>query len=188
MRYGSDKTVKRITMSKLPTIDIKGKQYVLVKDRILAFHELYPQGSITTEKSENGDTVSFKAIVTPDTANPVRTFTGHSESVRGGTGVDFSSACENCETSAVGRALAILGIGIVDSVASGDEIKNAENNTFNRKFSNNMEGKEPTPNQKAWLENRGVYTVGMDRKQASDKISELKSRENFEGEQVIQND
>jgi len=34
----------------LPTISIKGKDYVLVKDRILYFNEVCPNGAIQTER------------------------------------------------------------------------------------------------------------------------------------------
>lgn len=112
---------------KLPTIQIKGKDYVMVKDRVLAFNELYPTGSIITEKFIDGDIIVFKATVTPDIVKaPQRVFTGHSEAIRGvSQGITGQSPVEVAETSAVGRALAMMGIGIVDSIASADEIKKA---------------------------------------------------------------
>ena len=60
--------------NELPTIDIKGKSYVLVKDRILAFNELYPNGSITTEliSPVESKIVVVKATVTPDVKNTTR--------------------------------------------------------------------------------------------------------------------
>ena len=113
---------------KLPTIDIKGKAYVLVKDRLIAFQELYPHGSIQTEKYENGDIIVFKATVVPDvTETPQRVFTGHSEAIRGHSqGITGQSPVEVAETSAVGRALAMLGIGVIESVASADEVVHAQ--------------------------------------------------------------
>lgn len=109
---------------KLATINIKGKEYVQVKDRIMGFLEQYPNGSITTEKFVDGDIIVFKATVIPDVAQtPIRTFTGHSEAIRGQSGgITGQSPIEVAETSAVGRALGMLGIGIIESVASADEI------------------------------------------------------------------
>lgn len=107
-------------------IDIKGKKYVLVKDRIIAFNEDCPSGRITTSYIREGDCYEFMSAVTPDTAKPERYFTGHSQATIGGGGVNKTAAMENAETSAVGRALAMMGIGVIDSIASVDEIKKAE--------------------------------------------------------------
>lgn len=114
---------------KLPTINIKGKEYVQVKDRIIAFNENYPTGSITTDLVSSPDQklIIIKAVVTPDVAKPERKFTGYSQAIHGGQGVNATAALENAETSAVGRALGMMGIGVLDSVASADEITKAQN-------------------------------------------------------------
>ena len=52
--------------------------------------------------------------------------TGHAYEVNSGRGVNATSYIENCETSAVGRALGMLGIGSTDSIASADEVMNAQ--------------------------------------------------------------
>lgn len=109
-------------------IDIHGKKYVLVKDRVLAFNELYPEGSITTKllSKPEDKLVVVKATVSIGD----RKFTGHSQAEVGGTGVNATAALENAETSAVGRALAMLGIGVLDSIASVDEINKASPRAF----------------------------------------------------------
>ena len=109
-------------------IDIKGKKYVLVSDRILAFNEEYTNGSIqTTLLSDlNAEVVVVKAIITPDVTNAQRVFTGYSQARIGDGYINKTSALENAETSAVGRALAMMGIGVIDSIASVDEIHKAE--------------------------------------------------------------
>lgn len=112
----------------LPTILISGKEYVLVKDRIIEFNRLYPKGSISTEVdqviSAFGKWV-IKATITPDTANPDRIFTGYSQANETQGMINKTAGLENCETSAVGRALAMMGIGVIDSVASADEMHKA---------------------------------------------------------------
>jgi len=106
---------------------IKGKKYVLVKDRIIAFNKFYPNGAIKTElvSDVSSERVVVKAQVTPDIKNLDRYFTGYSQAVIGKGLVNQTAALENAETSAVGRALAMLGIGVIDSVASVDEMKKA---------------------------------------------------------------
>lgn len=111
----------------LPTVSIKGSEYVLVKDRILAFNEKYPDGYIQTElvSAPDAERNVVKATITPDAAKPERVFSAHSQAVVGEGVVNKTAAMENCETSAVGRALAMMGIGVIDSVASVDELKKA---------------------------------------------------------------
>ncbi|MDQ3159341.1 MAG: hypothetical protein M3P98_04395 [bacterium] len=111
-------------MNELKTINIKGKEYVLVKDRVVAFNNEYPNGSIQTQlvSEPTAERVVVKAKVTPDASMPERYFTGYSQAVVGDGQINSTSALENCETSAVGRALAMMGIGVVDSLASVDEM------------------------------------------------------------------
>lgn len=108
-------------------IKIHGNDYVLVADRIKFFNETFPDGYIQSElKSEpDAELVVVQAKVVPDKAMPHRYFTGLSQAKWGDGKVNTSSALENAETSAVGRALGMMGIGVIDSVASADEMKKA---------------------------------------------------------------
>lgn len=116
----------------LSSVDIKGKDYVEVNERIKAFRMLYPTGSIQTEMISNFDGVCiFKAIVGyyNEDATILRVLgTGTAYERENSTFINKTSYIENCETSAVGRALGMCGIGIDKSVASADEVINAINN------------------------------------------------------------
>ena len=127
MRYGNGVQMADKSLSN-KAIDIKGKKYVQVADRILYFNETYPQGKIETRilSELQADRVIIKAIVTPDTDKSERRFVGHSQAVWGDGYINKTSAIENCETSAIGRALGLMGIGVIDSVASVDEINKAQ--------------------------------------------------------------
>lgn len=111
-------------------VDIKGKAYVQVADRVIYFNETYPDGSITTEllSEPQDDRVVIKATVTPKEG---RSFTGHAQEVVGEGFINKTSAMENAETSAVGRALAMMGIGVIESIASVDEINKAQTSPQN---------------------------------------------------------
>jgi len=118
--------------SRLKTTDIKGKDYVEVNQRILAFRELFPNGSITTEiiSIENG-VCTVKATIDDydDERGDIKTLaTGHAQEKEGSTFINKTSYIENCETSAVGRALGLLGIGATTSIASAEEVLNAITN------------------------------------------------------------
>lgn len=100
--------------------------YVQVNERIEKFYEKYPEGSIQTEiiANENG-VVIFKAYAYRDKED-TRPATGHAMEKEGSSYINKTSHIENCETSAVGRALAMLGFEIKKSVASREEVENAK--------------------------------------------------------------
>lgn len=109
----------------LPTMPIKGKNYVMVKDRVAAFRREFPSWKIVTDIVHIDDVgVIFKASIMDDDGHVIAT--GHAREEEGSNNINRTSHVENCETSALGRALACLGIGIDDSFGSADEIANAE--------------------------------------------------------------
>lgn len=110
------------------TVDIskgnKKTSYVMVNERVKAFRKLCPSGSITTEiiSLEDG-VVTMRAIVTDENNNILAT--GLAQEKESSTFINKTSFIENCETSAVGRALGFAGIGIDGSMASAEEVANA---------------------------------------------------------------
>jgi len=136
-------------------INIKGKKYVLVSDRVIYFNDTYPEGSITTEliSHPESDNVIVKATVHPDKSP--RTFTGYSQAVKGDGMVNKTAALENAETSAVGRALAMMGIGVLDSIASVDEINKAQG-------SSGTSYSTASPKQIAWIRKEVTEAFGGD--------------------------
>lgn len=111
--------------AKLKTTNIKNKPYVEVNERVLGFRELYPSGRIVTTKLEDdGMRCDFRAEIYLNQTDEFPTTTGHAYEVKSGM-VNSTSYVENCETSAVGRALGLLGIGATNAIASADEVKGA---------------------------------------------------------------
>lgn len=107
-------------------IKIKGKDYILVSDRILAFNELNEKADIKTSYEYLSELKMF--IVKAEINCSKGTFTGMSQAVIGDGYINKTSALENAETSAVGRALGMMGIGVLESVASADEINKSSYN------------------------------------------------------------
>lgn len=102
------------------------QDYVEVNTRIMRFYEKYPSGRILTEiVSWEDGVIVMKATVYRDESNVIAA-TGHAYEKEGSSFINKTSALENCETSAVGRALAILGFEIKKSVASREEVANAQ--------------------------------------------------------------
>ena len=108
-------------------VEIHGKQYVTVNERVQEFHELYPNGAIHCHIEEDAPegVIRMSAMVCPDVENTERHFSGIACEVIGSSQINRTSALENCETSAIGRALGFLGLGVVNSIATADEVSNA---------------------------------------------------------------
>lgn len=109
---------------------IKEKDYVEVNQRIKAFRMLFPTGTIKTEilSLENGvcvihATVGYKPD--GDFNDFVVLGEGTAYEKENSTFINKTSYIENCETSAVGRALGMCGIGIDTSIASFEEVQTA---------------------------------------------------------------
>lgn len=111
----------------IKTTDIKGKDYAEVNQRIKAFRMVYPQGTIQTQmlSNENGVCI-FHARIYDDKNNLLGTGTAYEK--EDSSFINKTSYIENCETSAVGRALGMCGFGIDVSVASAEEVQNAMQN------------------------------------------------------------
>lgn len=154
----------------IKTTDIKGKDYAEVNQRIKAFRMVYPNGTIETEmiSNENGVCI-FKAKVGYTTTifenDKIRTEytllgTGTAYEKEDSSFINKTSYIENCETSAVGRALGMCGFGIDVSVASAEEVQNAiQNQTVTQEEADNYkltfgkhQGKKLTEVPKEYIE------------------------------------
>ena len=97
--------------------------YIQVNERIIAFRDRYPEGSLQgeiVELTEARVVIKGYAYRTPDDTRPG---IGHSAlEIPGKTPYTRGSEIENAETSAWGRALAALGFEVKRAVASADEI------------------------------------------------------------------
>lgn len=104
-------------------VKIHGKEYETVASRVKRFREDNKTGfGIATEiVSIDEDTVVMKATITQDGAIIA---TGHAEEKRTASTINRTSALENCETSAIGRALAAFGY-LGTEFASADEVAQA---------------------------------------------------------------
>ena len=113
-------------------MNLHGKEYTEVKDRIKTFLTDFPTGSIRTEvqwNNEDFSKVCVKAYVFPDIIARTEFFTtglAYEERVSKANDVNETSWVENCETSAIGRALANMNIGVTTNRPSAEEMKKVE--------------------------------------------------------------
>lgn len=109
------------------TTPIRGKNYAEVCERIKAFRMVYPEGFILTSinSHENGMIVFTASVGFYENGEAFTIGTGTAYEKEGSTQINKTSYVENCETSAIGRALGMAGFGIDTSVASKEEVEQA---------------------------------------------------------------
>ena len=122
----------------LKTIEFKGKGYAQVNERVKAFRMICPNGAITTEIVDLSDgVVTMKATIIEEDGTILAT--GYAQEKESASYINKTSFIENCETSAVGRALGFAGIGIDGLMCSADELANALNNQGKAEYINKKE-------------------------------------------------
>ena len=132
----------------MPTIDIEGKAYTTVANRIAIFRRYFSDYSIVTDVLQNDD---IKVVVQTKITTPsgVIIATGLAEEFRGKNIINTTSALENAETSSIGRALACLSLG-GSEYASANEVENAISQQEQMKQNNNQR----TTNQQTYRPQR----------------------------------
>jgi hypothetical protein len=102
---------------------IHGREYETVALRVKKFRDKYPHWRLLTEiQHRDEDCVVMRAMIADEEGHTLAT--GHSEEYRQSSTINKTSALENAETSAIGRALAALGLGGTE-FATADEVANA---------------------------------------------------------------
>ena len=119
--------------AKIKTTNIKGKQYAEVHERIKHFRgePNYASLGINTEVLEwdkDKEEIVIRASIydtSSDIGGILASGIAHERRDDKQSFVNKTSYVENAETSAIGRALACMGIGIEDAYASAFEVANA---------------------------------------------------------------
>ena len=139
-------TIKTTTISRTDkkTGEVISKEYAEVNQRIKAFRMVYPEGYIHThffELSNEVCTMLAEVGYYSENGQKIELGTGTASEKQTSSFINQTSYIENCETSAVGRALGMAGFGIDTSVASLEEVQNA--------MANQTEKAEPKADRKA---------------------------------------
>lgn len=141
--------------------------YVEVNQRIKAFRQVYPTGTISTEilSLDNG-VVMMKATVLDEDGKTLAT--GFAYEKESSSVINKTSFIENCETSAIGRALGFCGFGIDSSVASAEEVENAILNQGKQEH----QERKASPKQVALLKNF-YYGENLEKLLKFNKVSKI---------------
>ena len=111
-------------------VTISGNKYMTTAGRVMAIHEKYPGCVQISTEILNDDELKVEMMATVEITDETgtRKFTGFAREhyeVKTQKDVNYASALENCETSAVGRAIGFAGVGLLpgSGFASADEIE-----------------------------------------------------------------
>jgi len=163
-------------MKKTATINLSGKSYAQVKDRIKEFRTDCPRGLIETFPTFTEDGIMFKAKIVKDKADPASAeATGHSFAKAKAN--EKEKQFEKQESIAVGRALALLGYASDGEIASGEEMEEFESYRQEKHEEAVMEATEKIGNcqtleelKKVWAEMTGEMKVLVKSAQEAKKL------------------
>jgi hypothetical protein len=145
--------------------------YETVESRLDKWHDKFPDSRVETELIEASNTrfiVFAKLFKTEADAKPCAT--GLAFETISDRGVNATSALENCETSAIGRALANAGFAAKGKRASKEEMSKVVNSTFKEKLEarQTMYGKPGS--KSAQIENILRDSFAADKPDATPKV------------------
>jgi len=159
----------------MKTINIKGKEYVTVNERLKEFRNNFKDYALVTEIIELGaDFATVKASIYDDKG--VLRATGFAREVVAKSPINKYAFLENCETSAIGRALGNFGIGIDEAVCTADELIQKLSHEDDKPQKTEFEKAataEKTANTKAI--NQAIKTGATEVKKKPKTISDLKN-------------
>lgn len=113
-----------ITRKNKSTGEVITNQYAPVNERIKAYRKVYPQGQILPSVVDiNEKSCTIECTITDNDLRVIAI--AHASETKSGP-INTTSMIENCETSAVGRALGFAGFGIDKAIASADEMNKVD--------------------------------------------------------------
>jgi hypothetical protein len=155
------------------TTNIKGKEYVEVNQRVIALRSLseYKGFSIENELLHL-DTESCVVRCTIRNAEGVVVSQGMAQEDKSSSRINQTSYVENCETSAVGRALGFLGIGVETSIATADEVDMA----IKKQDSVPSQTSRPAPSEDDAFSKAIEYLKGMSKDKRKNGLDAIMSK------------
>lgn len=180
--------------TELPLLNLRGKEYLEVKYRLVWFREDHPDWSIETELLSVTDVSAYARATVRDESGRVIATSHKFESIQG-----FPDFIEKAETGSIGRALALIGYGTqfcADELDEGNRIvdapvppRSASKGDFRQKnpgpvkadsSETSQEGSDgsetPADEQKASSE-PGEYQINFGRKYKGRKLKEIPKAE-----------
>lgn len=156
--------------TKLPISDIKGKNYLEVKWRLVWFREDHPDWAIETQLLSVSDASCCARATVKDATGRVIT-TSHKLETKSG----FADFIEKAETGAIGRALALLGYGTQFCADELDEGERLADSPVSKKTTTAMPPEGPNP--EGGVIAPGDYRIPFGKKYKGKRLSEIPRKE-----------
>lgn len=158
--------------TELPLLNLKGKQYLEVKYRLVWFREDHPDWSIETELMSVTDVSAYARATIRDEKGRVIATSHKYESIQG-----FPDFIEKAETGAIGRALALIGYGTqfcADELDEGKRIVDSPVPTRHRPelVRPNRDESQPAEPARAGAEARGDASEDLNNEDSSAEADE----------------
>jgi len=156
----------------MKTINIKGKEYITVNERLIYFRNTneFKGFGIKEDIVSINDTEGIFKVTIYD-SNGEAIVSAHAQEYRDSSYINKTSFVENGFTSALGRALGYLGIGIDTSIASANEVQNAVTN-------------QKSDNKKWLTESQLNATLKATKDQAEKVLNTFKMKKDYR-EQIV---
>lgn len=157
--------------------------YAPVADRLALFWADNPNGRIVTEIIvDDGTRIVFRAAVYRALEDDRPVATGYAEEIRGSNNVNRTSALENSETSAVGRALSNWKYQASTERPSREEMAKVaryegQATTTPNTMTPRSAAEPPTPKQLGMLKALGSVARPATKREASELIDRLKAQQ-----------
>lgn len=164
--------------TELPLLNLRGREYLEVKYRLVWFREEHPDWSIETELlSVTQDSAYARAAIKDESGRIIAT--SHKFETKRG----FPDFIEKAETGAIGRALALVGFGTqfcADELDEGERIVDApvEPRYSQGELQEELERAEPTRAEPAAaapapMKDPGDYRIGFGKKYKGLKLKDV---------------
>lgn len=180
--------------TELPLLNLRGKEYLEVKFRLVWFREDHPDWSIETELISVTDVSAYARASIKDEKGRLIATSHKFESIQG-----FPDFIEKAETGAIGRALALIGYGTqfcADELDEGKRIVDAPVPSVRRESKKNVRGEDENRGNSDPLDNSqetlsedvretesespaepGDYRINFGRKYKGRKLKDISRKE-----------
>ena len=161
--------------TELPLLNLRGKEYLEVKFRLVWFREDHPDWSIETELMSVTDTSAYARATVRDESGRIIATSHKFESTRG-----FPDFIEKAETGAIGRALALIGYGTqfcADELDEGNRIVDAPVSSSRKQDTEDNEAPSTMEPQSVGAVDPADYLISFGRKYKGKRIGEIPKTE-----------